>query len=58
MAIVSISVTPQLITSMSVSALATKTLDGEVMSGDRVCEMMMAGTELLSKARALASAEV
>lgn len=58
MAIVSISVTPQLITSMSVPALATKTLDGEVMSGDRVCEMMMAGTELLSKARALASAEV
>lgn len=58
MAIVSISVTPQLITSMSVPALATKTLDGEVTSGDRVCEMMMAGTELLSKARALASAEV
>lgn len=58
LAIVSISVTLQLITSMSVSVLATKTLDGEVVSGDKVCEMVMAGTELLSKARALASAEV
>lgn len=58
LAIVSISVTPQPITSMAVSALAKKTSDGEVVSGDRVCEMVMAGTELLSKARALASAEM
>lgn len=58
MAIVSISVTLQLITSKLVSTLTTKTLSGEVMSGDRGCEMVMAGTELLSKARALASAEV
>lgn len=43
---------------MAVSALAKKTSDGEVVSGDRVCEMVMAGTELLSKARALASAEM
>lgn len=58
LAVVSISMILQLITSMSVSALATKALDGEVVSGDRVCEMAMARTELLSKARALASAEV
>lgn len=58
MAVVSISITLQLIISMSVLVEATRALERAVISACRACEVMMAGTELLSKARALVSVEV
>lgn len=57
-AVVSISITLQLVPSMLVMVQATKVLERAVISGARACEVMMAGTELLSKARALVSTEV
>lgn len=58
MAVVSISVMLQLIISMSVMVEATKALERAVISAGGACGVMVAGTELLSKARALLSVEL
>lgn len=58
MAVVSISIMLQLIISMSVMVEATKALERAMISAGGACGVMVAGTELLSKARALLSVEV